>query len=201
MKKVLLLLLISTQVWAFPKKLEVWFLSVDKTSFIEPLLNKTKYSRSIASNYQCQPMGDYCFDPQIGLYKKDKDSISVAQDYSALDKDEKFDKEGKYKEGIYSPCTNKNHFNIFCGKKKPKKKKVLSKQKLEVWVDISTTMKQVDFKDYEQECYRQTFLKRVNSSCPLNKGMKVYIFDENSCLLYTSPSPRDKRQSRMPSSA
>ena len=24
---------------------------------------------------------------------------------------------------------------------------------------------------------------------------------ENTCLLYTSPSPRDKRQSRMPSSA
>ena len=24
---------------------------------------------------------------------------------------------------------------------------------------------------------------------------------ENACLLYTSPSPRDKRQSRMPSSA
>ena len=25
--------------------------------------------------------------------------------------------------------------------------------------------------------------------------------DKNPCLLYTSPSPRDKRQSRMPSSA
>ena len=25
--------------------------------------------------------------------------------------------------------------------------------------------------------------------------------EEGSCLLYTSPSPRDKRQSRMPSSA
>ena len=25
--------------------------------------------------------------------------------------------------------------------------------------------------------------------------------DTNTCLLYTSPSPRDKRQSRMPSSA
>ena len=25
--------------------------------------------------------------------------------------------------------------------------------------------------------------------------------DRNPCLLYTSPSPRDKRQSRMPSSA
>ena len=28
-----------------------------------------------------------------------------------------------------------------------------------------------------------------------------FIFNEKTCLLYTSPSPRDKRQSRMPSSA
>ena len=32
------------------------------------------------------------------------------------------------------------------------------------------------------------------------KGFKVQGSDI-SCLLYTSPSPRDKRQSRMPSSA
>ena len=31
-------------------------------------------------------------------------------------------------------------------------------------------------------------------------GANVIIWDIN-CLLYTSPSPRDKRQSRMPSSA
>ena len=30
--------------------------------------------------------------------------------------------------------------------------------------------------------------------------IKVFLF-HNTCLLYTSPSPRDKRQSRMPSSA
>ena len=29
---------------------------------------------------------------------------------------------------------------------------------------------------------------------------EIYL-DANPCLLYTSPSPRDKRQSRMPSSA
>ena len=34
------------------------------------------------------------------------------------------------------------------------------------------------------------------SQLSLNKAERVYI-----CLLYTSPSPRDKRQSRMPSSA
>ena len=29
----------------------------------------------------------------------------------------------------------------------------------------------------------------------------IYLDDDDRCLLYTSPSPRDKRQSRMPSSA
>ena len=34
------------------------------------------------------------------------------------------------------------------------------------------------------------------------KGMSAYSMHyDNNCLLYTSPSPRDKRQSRMPSSA
>ena len=32
-------------------------------------------------------------------------------------------------------------------------------------------------------------------------GKKNALRSNNSCLLYTSPSPRDKRQSRMPSSA
>ena len=30
---------------------------------------------------------------------------------------------------------------------------------------------------------------------------QIYVGDMDGCLLYTSPSPRDKRQSRMPSSA
>ena len=29
----------------------------------------------------------------------------------------------------------------------------------------------------------------------------IFVKDNDRCLLYTSPSPRDKRQSRMPSSA
>ena len=42
-------------------------------------------------------------------------------------------------------------------------------------------------------CYFNTILRIPNQ--PYRK--EFY----NSCLLYTSPSPRDKRQSRMPSSA
>ena len=33
------------------------------------------------------------------------------------------------------------------------------------------------------------------------KVLDIDVADFNYCLLYTSPSPRDKRQSRMPSSA
>ena len=42
--------------------------------------------------------------------------------------------------------------------------------------------------------YRQTDLSKEDSS--------VFILDEDDiCLLYTSPSPRDREKSRMPSSA
>ena len=37
----------------------------------------------------------------------------------------------------------------------------------------------------------------VDSECRFT----VYTRDDNICLLYTSPSPRDRQKSRMPSSA
>ena len=45
--------------------------------------------------------------------------------------------------------------------------------------------------------------KVVISGRSEEKGSKLadMLGDNASCLLYTSPSPRDKRQSRMPSSA
>ena len=39
-------------------------------------------------------------------------------------------------------------------------------------------------------------VKNVRTLCVVGE-----IYAANGCLLYTSPSPRDKRQSRMPSSA
>ena len=43
------------------------------------------------------------------------------------------------------------------------------------------------------------FLDKAKSSIDNNLGK--HFIPSKSCLLYTSPSPRDKRQSRMPSSA
>ena len=42
---------------------------------------------------------------------------------------------------------------------------------------------------------------RNNNSGDLSGTTRVLSGSDGSCLLYTSPSPRDKRQSRMPSSA
>ena len=42
-------------------------------------------------------------------------------------------------------------------------------------------------------------LKELTIPCLLEEEMKINLF--LSCLLYTSPSPRDRQKSRMPSSA
>ena len=52
--------------------------------------------------------------------------------------------------------------------------------------------------EYDPECYLCPGNTRVSGQKNPDY-QSVYVF--NNCLLYTSPSPRDKRQSRMPSSA
>ena len=49
----------------------------------------------------------------------------------------------------------------------------------------------------------ETFAKNIGDSAFIDRYFSIQIINNNSkcCLLYTSPSPRDKRQSRMPSSA
>ena len=48
-----------------------------------------------------------------------------------------------------------------------------------------------------------TTKSRLNALCDYFcvDGERIFQKDFTCCLLYTSPSPRDKRQSRMPSSA
>ena len=50
--------------------------------------------------------------------------------------------------------------------------------------------------------YVEGFVREINSNKELiNEKRMVLLYGYEPCLLYTSPSPRDKRQSRMPSSA
>ena len=56
---------------------------------------------------------------------------------------------------------------------------------------------------YEQVVLRMSKKGHANTDLVIVRGKRVYnsTRDRPICLLYTSPSPRDKRQSRMPSSA
>jgi len=57
----------------------------------------------------------------------------------------------------------------------------------------------------EREQMGQDWLEQVTTKCPEVKFLAHYAllgnYDFMACLLYTSPSPRDRTRSRMPSSA
>ena len=50
------------------------------------------------------------------------------------------------------------------------------------------------------ELYSKVFENAANSEAALHAHLTLFE-EENICLLYTSPSPRDSSESRMPSSA
>ena len=55
----------------------------------------------------------------------------------------------------------------------------------------------------EQECSDNPLLFNPDFACQFIKERKSWLINKQSmcCLLYTSPSPRDRQKSRMPSSA
>ena len=56
------------------------------------------------------------------------------------------------------------------------------------------------YKTHDQIIY-QEYIKDNPNDPPLHTGLFRHLHDHSICLLYTSPSPRDQRGSRMPSSA
>ena len=64
-----------------------------------------------------------------------------------------------------------------------------------------STRKWRDEKSGQDKYSTEIVLQGYNSSLTMLGGKSSSNTNESSCLLYTSPSPRDKRQSRMPSSA
>ena len=59
-----------------------------------------------------------------------------------------------------------------------------------------------DWDAFKEESERKlTGIPLPISCCSGERKLRDVLLEAGSCLLYTSPSPRDKRQSRMPSSA
>jgi hypothetical protein len=174
-----LIIFLSQSAWAMPKHFEVWFLSIDRAAFLDQLLYKTRYSKMTAqSGLQCQPMGEYCFDPQVGLYKRGQEGeIQEELDYAVAEDMEEYNDlpTASSVDRNMIECEEGMLFDMFCGKAKAEKK---SKVKLEVWFDVSSTMKQVDPTPTKDICKRQSFISAVDIKCPMGQKMNVHIFTE-----------------------
>ncbi|MBT4793102.1 MAG: hypothetical protein HON90_16130 [Halobacteriovoraceae bacterium] len=175
-------LLIGGNVIARPKFIEVWFLSIDRTSqlleIIRPALALPQFAQA---SIQCQPMGDYCFDPQIGLYKRGEESkVKDFIDLTEIEKKQNYNFLAPHKgveRNLIECDENSGFFDIFCGKAKKIKSK--AKIKLELWFDTSSTLRQIDPGGFDKFCKRELFLDTLSKSCRLNEKMKVYYFDES----------------------
>lgn len=171
----LIFLLSTSSLWATPKTVEVWFLGLQQTSFISHSKNLVA-----SNNLQCQKMGEYCFDPQVGLYKPDaQEGVDESLDQSKVEssKNYEFMEVSKGVGTDLIECDrDAGFFDIFCGKAK-KINKVLQ-PKLEVWIDVSSTMKQVDYGGIDKACKRELFLESLSVSCPMGSKMKAYSFEE-----------------------
>ena len=81
----------------------------------------------------------------------------------------------------------------------------LNKEQLKDLVDEFVSfqineMTQEDIYQYLRDIMRQEIICQRNH-LTLQESLKEQIDEYDDCLLYTSPSPRDNRVSRMPSSA
>ena len=67
-----------------------------------------------------------------------------------------------------------------------------------------TLAREIDFKKSRKQCRGLRSLHTtglVNRLAAFEDSKIIYKSDADACLLYTSPSPRDRTRSRMPSSA
>lgn len=174
MLQLVLVLLLTSSAFALPQNFEVWFLSAHKKAEIEKLLNQKPYvMRPLTAELQCQEMGDMCFDPQYGLYKKDDAGKDMAPVKMPEDKDPSIPSAKSLDRDLIN-CDPKNYFDIFCGKAK---KEAASNTKLDLWIDTSSSMREMDFTDKEGGCFRKSMMTRLDAVCGFNQKVNVMMFD------------------------
>ena len=116
----------------------------------------------------------------------------------------------RYEDVLISVTSKRRYNNVVLNKEKRQISRTIPKKRKRI---ASTTLGQHEGLEQKLE---QDYLSKIKSLDPEDKAnMKEYVMDElfvgnngnkfhkmsRICLLYTSPSPRDQRGSRMPSSA
>lgn len=180
----LIVFVFSNVVLARPKSVEVWFLKEPLPYQVINRLESTKFlfSKKIAMNsdFKCVPMGDGCFHPQLGFI--DKNPLDAEKEIKDEITKKKVEKELKLKtfnneDNSVVECDRNHGFDIFCGQAKEKEKKAVRvEEQLEVWVDVSTSLKNIDYSKDDSDCYRRQFITKLKRECRQNK-IHINIFN------------------------
>jgi hypothetical protein len=174
MIQLILGLFLAQSALAVPLVIEVWFLSAHKKAEVQQMINERPYTlRPLTAELQCQEMGDFCFDPQYGLYKKDDLSADVNVEKASLDKAPAIPPAQALDRDLIN-CDSKNYFDIFCGKAK---KEAAANTKLDLWIDTSSSMREMDYTDKEGGCFRKSMMTRLDKVCGFNQKVNVMMFD------------------------
>jgi hypothetical protein len=173
MKMLFITLLFSFSAYAAPKDIEVWFLSNSKVAELHKLIGNPIRYYPLRAELECQEMGDYCFDPQFGLYKKDQPGIEVStvkveEDGPVIPTAHSIDRE-------LIDCDGKNYFDIFCGKARKEAQAAVTK--LDLWIDTSASLHEFDFADKDGSCHRKNLVKALDTTCGFNQKVNVMMFD------------------------
>lgn len=169
--------LFSFNVMAIPQKIEMIFLSPQKVSQLLELIEKQSNTTLLGFLAQadqelknCMPMGDGCFDPQLGYIEKRPDGNTKSPPI-AIPKDPELQlKTFNAVETSLVNCDKGNYFDIYCGKERAKGKPA----EIEIWFDISSSLRTVDYNKDADHCNRRTFMAKVMEGCKDKVRVSVY---------------------------
>lgn len=173
MKKLLFAIFMacSYSLHASPENITFIFLTEESAKTVLDSIEKVQFGPLSAENSipkNCIPMGDGCFHPQHGFIESDEDTKKEA--VKEVPSAEAQVKTINSLETNMIDCEEGNHFDIFCGKSKKDEKKA----EIEVWFDVSTSMRRVDWDIKDTYCKRRAFGEKLRRDCKKGVSFSSY---------------------------
>lgn len=162
-------------VWS-ADNVKVIFLSRPKSAFLQlPGPFQWVGQKTAQANVKCEPFGDGCFHPQLGFIEDPK-KVEKANVEKKLESENLDLNTINSEEVDLVNCDKDYHFDLFCGKAKKESEQKKSGSPYQVWIDVSSSMRVVDYSDDPSFCERRRFVSQIKKEC----GPKVDIYTFNT---------------------
>lgn len=186
---------LTSQCFAEAGQIRVYFLSrpdAKKTS-LYPVEATPRFTFSEVAqadpvnpeDFECEPFGDGCFHPQLG-YIEDQKKVMKAIERKQAEVDVKTI---NAEEVNLINCDKDFYFDMYCGRASKVNKAQAKPSAFELWVDVSSSMRQVDFSEDAAYCERRRLVAKLKDGCTgkvdvstFNTSKKSLGSLESTCL-------------------